>query len=49
MNQNFIDNNNNSLLLSDSSKSFNIDSLLIEPMNNILRKNIDSNFFKFIN
>ena len=50
INQNFIDNNNNnSLLLSDSSKSFNIDSVSIEPINNVLKKNIESNFFKFIN
>ena len=47
INQNFID-NNNSLLLSDSSKSFNIDSVSIEPINHVLKKNIESNFFKFI-
>ena len=37
--QNFIG-DNNSLLLSDSSKFYDIDSISIEPMNNVIKKNI---------
>ena len=37
--QNFIG-DNNSLLISDSSKFYDIDSISIEPMNNVIKKNI---------
>ena len=47
-NQNFID-INNSLLLSDSSKSFQMDSVSVEPVGGLFKKNIESTFFKFIN
>ena len=48
INQNFFD-NNNSLLLSDNSMSFKIDSVSVEPVGCVLKKNIESTFFKFIN
>ena len=48
INQNFFD-NNNSLLLSDNSMSFKIDSVSVEPVDCVLKKNIESTFFKFIN
>ena len=47
-NQNFID-INNTLLLSDSSKSFKMDSLSVEPVGDVFKKNIESTFFKFMN
>ena len=48
INQNFFD-NNNSLLLSDNSMSFKIDSVSVEPLGGVFKKNIESTFFKFIN
>ena len=48
INQNFFD-NNNSLLLSDNSMSFKIDSVSVEPVDCVFKKNIESTFFKFIN
>ena len=47
-NQNFFD-INNTLLLSDSSKSFKMDSLSVEPVGDVFKKNIESTFFKFMN
>ena len=48
INQNFFD-NNNSLLLSDNSMSFKIDSVSVEPLGGVFKKNVESTFFKFIN
>ena len=47
-NQNFID-NYNSLLISESSKSFKIDSESVEPVDGLFKKIIESTFYKFIN
>ena len=46
--KNIID-NNNSLILSDNSMSFKIDSVSVEPLGGVFKKNIESTFFKFIN
>ena len=48
INQNIID-NNNSPLLSDKSKSFQMNSVSAEPVGGVFKKNIESTFFKFIN
>ena len=48
INQNIID-NNNSLLFSDNSKSFQINSVSAEPVGGVFKKNIESTFFKFMN
>ena len=46
--KNIID-NNNSLILSDNSMSFKINSVSVEPLGGVFKKNIESTFFKFIN